>query len=243
VVKGYNIKYWEIGNEHNLHADQMSMEEYIDLFKDWSTAMKAVDSTIHVGVGLIGDETWHKACIENLQDEMDFIVAHPYVDDVPDYETYKSTSWSFIAGAEKTCQWLDKYASEENASKIEVLCTEYLVRVGGAGNSTSFPNQFWHGLIIFEQTANLFMHDDRIRYAHKWASTWSGGDNSVASFNHENAWEIQNNGRALQVFNQFLGEKMLDVEKSHGFIQIYSGYSPSNKKLTVWLVSLPMMAL
>ncbi|MEM2899519.1 MAG: Ig-like domain-containing protein, partial [Thermoplasmata archaeon] len=50
--KGYNIKYWEIGNEPDRYEYQnqpnYSVEQYIDEFMDYYHAMKAVDPSIKI---------------------------------------------------------------------------------------------------------------------------------------------------------------------------------------------------
>ncbi|MBT8225570.1 MAG: cellulose-binding protein [Dactylosporangium sp.] len=69
VTKGYNVTYWEIGNEvyHNghygsgrendIHADK-SPHAYATNFLEYAGAMKAVDPSIKIGVVLTTPGTW-----------------------------------------------------------------------------------------------------------------------------------------------------------------------------------------
>lgn len=52
VQKGYGIRFWSIGNEPNLFGDGYNTETYNRQWREWATAMEAVDPTIM----LIGPE-------------------------------------------------------------------------------------------------------------------------------------------------------------------------------------------
>lgn len=51
ITKGYNIRYWEIGNESYLRGGHfpLTAEEYAQAFTQFAQAMKQVDPTIKVG--------------------------------------------------------------------------------------------------------------------------------------------------------------------------------------------------
>jgi hypothetical protein len=51
VERGYNIRFWSIGNEPNLHGDY-SVEQFNAEWREWAAAMRAVDPSIT----LIGPE-------------------------------------------------------------------------------------------------------------------------------------------------------------------------------------------
>ena len=51
IVRGYGIKYWEVGNEHNgrwATGGPLNTADYVRRFIEYSDAMKAVDPTIRV---------------------------------------------------------------------------------------------------------------------------------------------------------------------------------------------------
>jgi hypothetical protein len=102
VTKGYNAKYWIVGNENygnghygaNWEADNhddKSPTAYANLVVQFSDAMKAVDSTIKVGAvltmpanwpdGLVGSgdaATWNKAVLTIAGAKIDFVDLHWY---------------------------------------------------------------------------------------------------------------------------------------------------------------------
>ena len=102
VTKGYGAKYWEIGNEvygnghygssweNDTHADK-SPTAYANNFLSYVSAMKAVDSTIKIGVVLTtpggwpdavvgsGDSAdWNHTVMSIVKDKADFAIIHYY---------------------------------------------------------------------------------------------------------------------------------------------------------------------
>lgn len=53
IEKGYNIRFWTIGNEPNLVGEEYPVEQFNREWRQWAEAMRAVDPTIL----LIGPET------------------------------------------------------------------------------------------------------------------------------------------------------------------------------------------
>lgn len=66
LAKGYNVRYWGIGNEPNLYVGDYPIERFNQEWRAWAEAMRAVDPTIK----LIGPE-----------------ISQFYVSPVGDYET------------------------------------------------------------------------------------------------------------------------------------------------------------
>ncbi|MBX3048900.1 MAG: hypothetical protein KIT46_01205 [Anaerolineales bacterium] len=46
VEKGYNVRYWSIGNEPNLFGDGYEPEQFVREWRQWAEAMRAVDADI-----------------------------------------------------------------------------------------------------------------------------------------------------------------------------------------------------
>lgn len=102
-VKGWNIQYWEIGNEiggngyfgtgweEDLHAPYndarkgnpaLSQTAYGKNTLDFIDAMKAVDPTIKIGVGLDMPDsnpgTGNEALLKEVKSKIDFVIVHWY---------------------------------------------------------------------------------------------------------------------------------------------------------------------
>lgn len=46
VEKGYNVRFWSIGNEPNLFGDGYETEQFVREWREWAEAMRAVDPSI-----------------------------------------------------------------------------------------------------------------------------------------------------------------------------------------------------
>ncbi|MCW5873132.1 MAG: hypothetical protein KIS88_00650 [Anaerolineales bacterium] len=46
VEKGYNVRFWSIGNEPNLFGDGYDTEQFVREWREWAEAMRAVDPSI-----------------------------------------------------------------------------------------------------------------------------------------------------------------------------------------------------
>ncbi|MBO4273635.1 cellulose binding domain-containing protein [Microbispora triticiradicis] len=146
VTKGYGVKYWEIGNEvygnghygsgweQDNHSDK-SPRAYANNVLQYISAMKAVDSSIKVGVvlttpggwpdGIVGSgdsADWNNTVMSIVQDKADFVIVHWYpgatsaadsLGKVSQISTITSTVRSLIA----------KYAGSR-ASSIGISVTE-----------------------------------------------------------------------------------------------------------------------
>jgi|GEM_PF-5471238 hypothetical protein len=86
IDKGFGIHYWEIWNEPDIqlyYQNSMTVQQYITLFDDAVTQMKAVDPTIAVGgpelSGLASENsTWMIPFLQDptVQQDVDFITWH-----------------------------------------------------------------------------------------------------------------------------------------------------------------------
>lgn len=91
-VRGYGIRYWELGNESYWRGSiaTLTAAEYTRDVIELSRAMKTVDPTIHVGVnGHVdkdyvstaetgGSPIWWEYMLRHAAPEIDFAVVHPY---------------------------------------------------------------------------------------------------------------------------------------------------------------------
>ncbi|MCL4257541.1 MAG: hypothetical protein KJZ53_03310 [Anaerolineales bacterium] len=46
IEKGYNVRFWSIGNEPNLFGDGYETEQFVREWREWAEAMRAVDPSI-----------------------------------------------------------------------------------------------------------------------------------------------------------------------------------------------------
>ncbi len=101
--KGYNVRYWEIGNETYLKGTYfpMTAKQYADAFVKFAKAMKAVDPTIQIGaIGPMGIDApaaiernkrgpaWWPTVLDAAGDLLGFVVVHRYYN-VADYQRFE----------------------------------------------------------------------------------------------------------------------------------------------------------
>jgi cellulose binding protein with CBM2 domain/fibronectin type III domain protein len=152
VVKGYGVKYWEIGNElygnghygaqweADDHADK-SPTGYATEVVNFSRAMKAVDPTIKVGAVLTtpanwpdgvvaeGDPaTWNRTVLSIAGPHVDFVILHWYPGGGTAAETFAKPQqikdMIYVVRAQ-----IAKYAGT-NAGRLGIALTEINTSVG-----------------------------------------------------------------------------------------------------------------
>jgi hypothetical protein len=74
------VRYWEVGNElyGDWHANHCSAEEYGRRAAEFIRAMKAVDSTILVGVVWVLEGDWNREVFEHTRELADAVIVHHY---------------------------------------------------------------------------------------------------------------------------------------------------------------------
>jgi hypothetical protein len=89
VTKGYNIKYWEIGNEPDLYSDQNDLppgytaQSYCAAFGPFADAMKAADSTIQIlgpelSYKYVAGNDWLTPFLTSCGSKVDIVSVHRY---------------------------------------------------------------------------------------------------------------------------------------------------------------------
>ena len=79
ITRGYNVQYWEIGNESYLphYNGQASPTDYARDLVEFSRAMKGVDPTIKIGAN--GESwDWWRIVLEGASFAIDFLAVHNY---------------------------------------------------------------------------------------------------------------------------------------------------------------------
>lgn len=82
-VRGYNVKYWEIGNESWLPMEEngktstIPPEVYAEDVVEISQRMKEIDPTIFIGANALQTDDWI-TILNKAAAQIDFLVVHPY---------------------------------------------------------------------------------------------------------------------------------------------------------------------
>lgn len=80
IEDDYNVKYWELGNEHYIWGESYNPSSvYADRVVEYSRAMKKVDPSIKIGATmLLGLSHWDIDIFKKAADHFDFMIFHFY---------------------------------------------------------------------------------------------------------------------------------------------------------------------
>lgn len=242
VVKGYNVKYWQIGNEVDLKSElYFSIPTYTGLFIDFATAMKAVDPTIKVGTGVLMETAWNEDVLNKAGTLCDFISAHNYQGGSQvapgGYRKWYKDNFILITNSKTNQNLLASKFSHR--PEIDLLITEANITFG------DFPDMsiidLYKALYWFEMNMNMLALKN-VKYTYYWGthSPWSGeknlGDISCLLEN-SNANTIRPAGRVMQLINTYLKNRWLDVEREKGYLRNYASVSSDGKEMSVFILN------
>ncbi|WP_353372072.1 glycoside hydrolase family 2 TIM barrel-domain containing protein [Aliiglaciecola sp. NS0011-25] len=143
ITRGYNIKYWQLGNEVASHTDEST---YLKNFVAMAKAMKSVDPSIHIGFGEDGRRGWLKAALADasIAKYIDFISPHQYLHNKPwseSYQAWRDYNGTLTPKIDKFQRYADKSPSHKD---VPIIVTEY----GATGGH--YPERDPKGLTFFK---------------------------------------------------------------------------------------------
>ena len=231
LVKGYQIKHWEIGNESDIvHHDTIrwTPEEYGQTVLRLAQAMKAVDPTIKIGVNgmrVKENDDWWSRLMPIVKDEVDFLVTHQY-------------SWQENYAAWKDAADRYDYNLQDAVEAIATYKPELTLSV--TENSSFNPNflhanNTWKMLHNFEMLGQT-LSTDKVDYVHFWTSRWLEQDplaEDNSAFDRD--YQLTPIGYPLKVWNQFLKPQMVSTTASK--ISTWATYDPGDGSLNILLLN------
>lgn len=233
VVKGYRVKYWEIGNESYIKGRNNRLgvraKDYAKDFIEFATAMKEVDPSIEVGANgpngmrAVGDrdrdeETgiiWWEEVLQTAGHAIDFLAIHPY----PcwkwmKYDTYYTED---IRG-----ELALTYAADEALQALQAWCPERAEMIWLAVtevNSADWwghPEQLgWthqsslgHGLVLFDIVGQFFSRP-QVKNLMVWNTRWlkQNGAEIWDALDEQN--QLLPTGQALALWTRHLKERLV----------------------------------
>ena len=180
--KPWNVKYWGIGNESWDCGGAMTVDHYINLYKQYATAMTSYGNTeklfrIAVGPGS-PDYAWTEALMKDIPARrFEGVSIHHYSvinwskkgssSQFSDEEYFKTMqqAWRMEEMVSKNCEVMDKYDPQK---RVALIVDEW----GGwydtdpAGNGQLYQQNSIRDAMIAGLTLNIFNnHADRVRMA------------------------------------------------------------------------------
>ena len=174
IVQGYNVRYWEIGNElegswelgHFLpDGSPMTGEVYARRFVEFAAAMKAVDPTIKVGGPTAASEKggFTEDLLRLAGDHVDFVSFHTYpVEKHLDSEQgIFEQAFSLSGAMDRFRGWIAKYQPDRK-DEIEIAITEWNSKVVEDRDTGDLINGLWTCVFVGE------MFRSGVSFATQW---------------------------------------------------------------------------
>ena len=238
VIKGYNVKYWEIGNESyrpGPNSDYISPYTYAQDVIEFSQVMKSVDPSIKI-IANGNDWEWWKVVLTQAGPAVDLLSVHSYPSDGwGSYDHYRTHDVDLMSAVHIAEQALDAFASPNDAQRIKIAVTE-MNTIDWSG-SWALDNDMGHAIVLFNAVGNQ-LNDPRIEFSQVWNTRWVTNDSQRSptvwdSLDKDN--NLQATGRAMSVWGQFLLDKMV-ASSSTPMVKVFASYSASGA-LNLFLIN------
>jgi len=187
---GYNVKYWEIGNElegswelGNTRPDgsKMTAKKYAEIYTQFAKAMKAVDPTIKIGGPTSSNDsiTFVEELLKSAGDYVDFVSFHTYPVDarLSNPQEILNKSERVSGATQKIRGWIKQY-QPDRVDQIEIGVTEWHVKVHEDVNTGNLLSGLWCSRFVGEMLKN------NIDFANEWdtfSTTEHGGGHGLFS--------------------------------------------------------------
>lgn len=213
VTKKYGIKYWEIGNEmwHD-NKNKLTAEQLTTIAKSYTSAMKAVDSTIKIGMsGKLSDASM-----------LDFYT-------ISNYAGYGGSYNAYITGDKIKLSFI------ENSDK-PIVVSEYNAATWSKEDKDDDKNDAMHGLINFDITGQLLMSSN-CAYACFWNTRWFNGVgkskwDALDSMNY-----LSPIARPMRLWGVFCHDQFVQNLNSNSSIVVYASLSSTTNGLTLYFIN------
>jgi hypothetical protein len=248
IEKGYNIRYWAIGNEPNLYSSQVEMrlpyytpEQFATDWRFFAEAMKAVDpSILLVGPEIsqfVPDSTpesgqefkdWLVTFLKTNGDMVDIVSVHRY----PYPQSFMSGPPSKADLRANSAEWdilipnLREIVREHTGKNLPVAITEFnsswAVNVGGQATMDSHFNGVW-----FADVLGRMINNDTFMVAQFSLS---------GEFGMMSRSQVHSTGLAYTMFSRF-GNQRVYASSDQQYVSVYAAKRPDGA-LTLMIINL-----
>ncbi len=255
VVRGYGVKYWEIGNESYLDSYDGGARA-ADYARDlilFGAAMKGVDPGIKIGANgpalsfgageldaKNGDATpWWKTVFEQAAGSIDFVSVHEYPClEWYGYDYYRKNPVKMVGVAE-----IDKAARQYGppglAGRLRYLLTE-LNSADWYGHPQNLgwkhENTLGHALVLFDMLGQA-ISDPRVVTAEIWATRWMQNSTAPQLWDALDARNrLLPTGMAVKLWQNHLGTRLVAATGTDA-VRAFAAYDAKAGRLSVFLLN------
>jgi hypothetical protein len=235
VVRGYGIRYWEIGNETwrdgYMGADPGPARYGRDVV-EFSRAMKAIDPGILIGVNG-NSRAWFDAVLAEAGTDVDFLAVHSYPSHGMSFSAFQKRGLATSAPVDE--------ASAALADQQPPVRDRLFVAVTETG-VLDVPDDLGSGLIGFSALGDL-MNDRRVRYTVLWTTRWTEVAPGPSADALDDRNELRPLGRALALWGEFGRGPMVAATADRSDVLAYASLDRAGGRLAVFLVNTSGRAL
>ncbi|MBL7110767.1 MAG: hypothetical protein ISS19_02355 [Bacteroidales bacterium] len=238
IKKGYDVKYWMIGNEswHRQNVNSTA-EIYARDVVDFSIAMKAVDPSIYI----IPNGNSVEFC-ETVLDIAGKYIDYFCISNYPvwqywaGYASYRDTLQDLMHPVDRALTAINKYADRNGGKKFDLIVCEY----GPFDWADMWPfiNDMGHALCNFEMTGKQLLVPE-IAFSQFWNTRWI--DNDLDEHSVFDALDMHGNfnanGYSMMIWGNYLGDKMVKTTSTL-HLRTFASYVPDEKRLFVYLMNM-----
>jgi hypothetical protein len=238
ILKGYNVRYWMIGNEcwHERSNPNSTVEIYAQDVIDFSKAMKEVDPSIFVIPNGNSIEFFEEV-IKIAGDYIDLLCLsnYPVWEFKDGYATYRDTLQDLMHPVRRALTAIENAATPEQKEKWKLIIVEY----GPFDWGDYWPkiNNIGMNLANFEMTG-LQLMEPSIDFSCFWNTRWIYNDS--IEFSAYDALDqdgnFNANGYGLMIWGNYLGDKMV---KTTGTVHIrsFASLMPEKNRIFIYLMN------
>ena len=245
-VKGYNIKFWEIGNESWQPSTNVTATNYRDDLKLFSKRMKAVDPSIKI-IANGRSSSWFETVLAGAAESIDYI-------NISYYPVYPYSGYNFYSNYNVTYGNdgdVQNALQALNASKpgkdIKLIVTEF--NAAEFGGPWKDNNDLGHALVSFQIGADM-MSNPSIYFSSFWNIRWYYGyqpngvhwlpiESSPKTIMNaaDNQGNLNANGTSLSIlYNNFSGA-IVDAQSDNQVVRPYACVDKNNGKTNLFLLN------
>jgi hypothetical protein len=232
--KGYNIKYWLIGNEPDAYNDKgwgpYSAKDYARDYRKYYNAMKSVDSSIKIGgpelmskYWLSADDNWVKPFLEECGDIVDLLSIHIYLFDG------KQPIYQSLMGQKKVRYLINSIRKEINdVSKREIplIITEYNLTWDWVAQGQGACNSIAAGLWLADFLGTLAEEDIYM------ATFWDIMERGTIGFLEHETYKPYPTYYTFMLYKVFRGT-MLESVSNNNNLAVYACQNENEKVIVL----------
>lgn len=239
ITKGYNVKYWMIGNESWKNCNYngcATATQYRDDLIQFAQAMKAVDPTIKI---IANGETssWWATVLPQAGQYIDYLGLsnYPVWQYSGGYSYYQNNTPNLMGVVNTAINAINTYCSTADKGRIKIISTEYNSK--DWQGSWADGNNLGHALASFEILGE-HLKNPKVEAAMMWNTRWV--DNLTNPTDIFDAMDRNGNllpgGHVISMWGKNLQEKMVATTSTTS-VRSYATYDPVSKELNIFLVN------